>query len=311
MKTIDQFARDGMSGVRDLRDALQLAMQLEFSTIPPYLCALWSIKRDPDRVEGVLHKIVSQEMNHFALAGNILSAIGGVPKIANRGFLPKYPAHTLPGGIAQRLPVDLRPLTFEQLEVFMQIEFPEFPPVALVANTRPATIGEFYDAIIDSLETVQPPIDPKAHAVPVPLSGPIRTIGDATEAITRIKVEGEGLQDTPEQPTSDGTGHAHYYLFKEIYRQRRLIMTGDKWSFSGPQITFPDVYDFHPGSERGALSKEFRRALTALLVHLETCWRHGHTLNAAGMFELHFLGKQLVASGVRPEFRWSNAAAPN
>src|SRR5262245_41269998 len=141
MKTIRQFVEAGIPALPDLKEALQLAMQLEFGTIPPYLCAQWSVKEDRDRTEGVLHKVVSQEMYHFALAGNLLSAIGGVPRIANAVFLPKYPLSALPGGIAQKLPIDLKPLTRGQVEVFMQIEYPEFPPVAFAAAERPATIG--------------------------------------------------------------------------------------------------------------------------------------------------------------------------
>ena len=59
-------------------------------------------------------------MNHFALAGNLLSAIGGTPGIAHAEFLPKYPMHELPGGIPQKLPIDLKPLKRRQLAVFMQ-----------------------------------------------------------------------------------------------------------------------------------------------------------------------------------------------
>ena len=61
MKMIKEYVEAGISSVGELEGALQLAMQLEFATIPPYLCAQWSTKDDPDRVEGVLHKIVSQE----------------------------------------------------------------------------------------------------------------------------------------------------------------------------------------------------------------------------------------------------------
>jgi hypothetical protein len=39
----------------------------------------------------LIHDIVLQEMFHFALAGNMLSAIGGTPKIANPQFLPSGP----------------------------------------------------------------------------------------------------------------------------------------------------------------------------------------------------------------------------
>ena len=40
MKTIAQFVKDRITALPDLQDALQTAMQLEFSTIPPYLCAM-------------------------------------------------------------------------------------------------------------------------------------------------------------------------------------------------------------------------------------------------------------------------------
>lgn len=306
MKTLSKFARGGIKDVHDLEDSLQLAMQLEFSTIPPYLCAQWSIKDDPDRVEGVLHHIVSQEMNHFALAGNLLTAIGGRPKIARRTFLPRYPLKALPGGVKQEFPVDLKPLTFDQLKVFMQIEYPEFPPVALRAAKGPATIGEFYDAIISAFKRLEPEIAPDAHWVPVLLSNRILTIDDAVAAITRIKIEGEGLQDSPEQPSNDQPIHAHYYLFKEIYRQQRLIKVGDKWTFAGPRIAFPEVFHFTKSPSKHGLPREFRHNLTNLLKDLEACWRHGIPPNVAGMFKLQTIGRALISSGICPEFSWAS-----
>ena len=143
MKTIAQYVKDGINSIQELQDALQTAMQLEFATIPPYLCAQWSINDDPDGVGDMIQDIVVQEMYHFALAGNILTAIGGTPNIANSAFIPQYPTNTLPGGIAQKLAVDLKPLSLDQLQVFMQIEYPEFPPVAFAARAAgPATIED-------------------------------------------------------------------------------------------------------------------------------------------------------------------------
>ena len=147
MKTIAQFVRDRIRSLNELQDALQTAMQLEFSTIPPYLCAQWSIDADPGEVGDMIQDIVVQEMYHFALAGNMLTAIGGTPNIANAKFIPSYPTNVLPGGIVQKLAVDLKPLTPDQVQVFMQIEYPEFPPVALAMG--PATIGAFYDTIAE------------------------------------------------------------------------------------------------------------------------------------------------------------------
>jgi hypothetical protein len=126
MKTIAQFVQDGISTLADLQDALQTAMQLEFSTIPPYLCAQWSISSDPSGVANMIQIIVVQEMYHFALAGNMLTAIGGSPSIANAAFVPSYPTNTLPGGIPQKLAVDLQPLSLNQLQVFMQKRIQNF-----------------------------------------------------------------------------------------------------------------------------------------------------------------------------------------
>ena len=130
MKTITEFVRSGINDPSELKEALQTAMRLEFSTLPPYLCAEWSIidGQDPNGVADKIYGIVLQEMFHFALAGNILSAIGGPFKLTSPDFLPNYPTDTLPGDIHQDLIVDLKPLSKDQLQVFMQIETPEFPP---------------------------------------------------------------------------------------------------------------------------------------------------------------------------------------
>jgi hypothetical protein len=72
MKTIAQFINDRIQSLPELQDALQTAMQLKFSTIPPYLCAQWSISADPGGVGDMIQDIVVQEMYHFALAGNHL-----------------------------------------------------------------------------------------------------------------------------------------------------------------------------------------------------------------------------------------------
>jgi hypothetical protein len=56
---------------------LQGAVSLEFSTLPPYLSALWSVKDDLSPVAKSIREIAQEEMLHMALACNMLSAIGG------------------------------------------------------------------------------------------------------------------------------------------------------------------------------------------------------------------------------------------
>src|SRR4051812_25644346 len=64
-----------------LMDSLQNAIALEFSTIPPYLCAWWSIKDDSDPVAISLKTIWKEEMRHTGLACNLLAGIGGRPNL--------------------------------------------------------------------------------------------------------------------------------------------------------------------------------------------------------------------------------------
>ncbi|MFD5494162.1 ferritin-like protein [Streptomyces sp. NPDC001812] len=310
MKTIKEYVEARDLSLDDLKGALQLAMRLEFSTIPPYLCAQWSVKRDPDRVEGVLHAVVSQEMGHFALAGNLLAAIGGRPSIGHADFVLNYPVAELPGGIPQELPIDLKPLRKEQLAVFMQIETPEFPPVAFRTARAPATIGAFYDTIITTFQTLNPEIDPDAHAVELPFSHRIETVADAIETIDRIKSEGEGAQDSPDQPSGEErASFAHYYLFKELWLQKRLVKAGEKWSFSGASIDLPDVYDFQPSQAEPNPSADFNRTFSQLLIDLESCWTAGASPNVAAMFQLQILGRDLIKRGIRPEFRWDDGTS--
>jgi hypothetical protein len=131
----------------------------------------------------------------------------------------------------------------DQLEVFRQIEHPDFQPVALAADEPPCTFGELYDAIMAAIGAVRPPIDPLAFAVPLPNTRPLATVGDALLLLERIKEEGEGRRDSPDQPSGDRVTLAHYYSFKEIYVQRRLVYAGTCWAFEGDPIELPEVYD--------------------------------------------------------------------
>jgi hypothetical protein len=307
MKTIAQFVRDRINSLQDLQDALQTSMQLEFSTIPPYLCAQWSINADPGGVGDMIQNIVVQEMYHFALAGNMLTAIGGIPSIANAAFIPSYPTNVLPGGIPQKLAVDLKPLTRDQAQVFMQIEFPEFPPVALAAG--PATIGAFYDAIAEGFTTVNPAINPNAFAINSGEATPIKSVADALAAIALIKGEGEGTQGSPNQPPQGQKTFAHYYVFKEIFTQKTLVQdAAGNWSFTGAAIPFPTSFDFQQSTATPSPSLAFNQAVSQLLIGLQTCWTSGARPSIGAMFSLQALGVGLIQRGIRPEFLWAPPA---
>ena len=310
MASIARFVQQGINTPDELKEALQLAVQLEFATLPPYLCAEWSVNgdNDPDGVAGTINGIAQQEMFHFALAGNILAAIGVAPSVANSDFIPKYPASALPGGNPQKLPVDLKPLSHDQLEVFLQIEYPQFPPVALALAQGPATIGAFYDTISQGLSAINPAIVPNPFQVQLGEVFPITSVADAQKAISLIKGEGEGTEGSPDEPPPGSTSLAHYYAFKEILVGRRLVNEGGKWSFTGATVQFPSVFDFKPAANGSSASAAFNQTLSQLLTELQTCWTSGASPDLLKMFDLQSQGQGLIQQQIRPEFLWSNSA---
>src|SRR4051812_1167970 len=84
--------------IDDLRRHLQWAIELEHATIPPYLCALYSLDpaRNPEAAQ-VVGTVLAEEMIHLALAANLLNAVGGAPRLDTPDLLPPYP-HPLPHG---------------------------------------------------------------------------------------------------------------------------------------------------------------------------------------------------------------------
>src|SRR3954453_2942426 len=137
---------------------LQKAIELEHSTIPPYLTAMYSLKPGTnDDVGRLIRSIVLEEMLHLTIAGNILIAIGGRPAINKGDFFPTFPV-PLPMSIGGAdFVVGIEAFSKPLVEtVFMRIEEPEQRPIAahsLAATAVPdfATIGEFYKALKEKL----------------------------------------------------------------------------------------------------------------------------------------------------------------
>jgi len=139
-----------ITDVASLKSALQLAIALEHSTIPPYLCTLFSIVEGRNReVAAIIRSVVIEEMLHMALACNLLNAVGGQPQIDRAGFVPRYPGH-LPAGLRPDLTVTLRRCSIDQIrDVFLSIEEPEEvlaePSVAAALptiDTRDVTVNQ-------------------------------------------------------------------------------------------------------------------------------------------------------------------------
>lgn len=114
----------------ELAEYLQIALQIEHATIPPYLTALCSIRAEETRSNvassDVIRAVLVEEMLHMTLVANLLNAIGGAPNLVQPGFVPTYPAY-LPTGETD-FEVGIDRFSRSTLETFLKIERPT-PPV--------------------------------------------------------------------------------------------------------------------------------------------------------------------------------------
>jgi hypothetical protein len=255
-----------------LKEALQAAVDLEFFTIPPYLLALWSIKDERSYAAQTIREVVYEEMQHMALACNLLAAIGGVPRINRAPTVPVYP-RPLPGGVRPDLIIGLSGLTPDVVKVFMQVEMPENPilfPQAEgleMAGEVFSTIGAFYQAIqttFHQLKGLRLSVDRQISGPLAPLV--IVDLDSVDTAINLIRVQGEGtdvspLEDgaatekpVPEIPSAGrvnagpanvapGPHLAHYYRFQELNQGQRLRYQQKQRIFAwADKLVFPDTF---------------------------------------------------------------------
>lgn len=238
---------------------LQAAVELEHSTVPPYLCAMYTIKPGFNREAAeIIRTVVVEEMLHMILSCNVLNAIGGAPSIDDPLFVPDYPAK-LPIGTGTPLIVNLLPFSEAAIDTFLAIEHPAKPPMkkGLLGAAVPVepgqiremlrrgelyeSIGEFYKAIEDALIYFEGQAQRQGRTI---FTGedrrqitrdqyynsggeafPVYDLATALQALEVIVDQGEGFDSTePEQMLmAEGEELGHYYRFKEIREGRRYV----------------------------------------------------------------------------------------
>jgi hypothetical protein len=223
--------------IDSLHQHLQWAIELEHATLPPYLCALYSLDpaRNPDAVE-VVSSVFVEEMIHLSLACNLLNAVGGEPRLDVPEMLPGYPRQ-LPHGSME---LSLLPFGPEALEMFLRLEQPEAPG-APGESDHYETIGQFYDALEDGLRYLCETLgedkvfsgDPARQVTAGPFHHtagtlqPVTDLASALAALEEIVEQGEG---TARGAVWDGDRDifhpdrdevAHYYRFQELKLGRR------------------------------------------------------------------------------------------
>jgi len=306
-RDIASFISSGINSIDELKAALQCAAELEFSTIPPYLCAEWSIKADDSVAGSIIHEIVVQEMFHLGLVCNMLSAIGGRPSLTHKSFVPTFPRTGLPGGVHPELKVELLPLCPEAIKTFMQIEHPNGSPVALEESNYPS-IGAFYKAIAAAFQTLRPQfVEAKQLEVKMAVGEvfAIKSVEDAARAIELICEQGEGSSQSPLPPNEFFSGEpAHYYAFKQLLLGKRLKKDANgQWHFDGEDVPLPEAYQFSAGP--AGASQDLQQMLGGLLIALESAWTEDPANFRKAMHHMMHLrhaGVALVKAGIRPDF---------
>jgi hypothetical protein len=320
-----------------LHEHVQAAIELEHSTIPPYLTALLSIRTGTNAAaSAIIASVVGEEMLHMAIASNLLIALGGSPSMDRPGFIPTYPG-PLPMGVAGGVTVHLGKLTRSLVyEQFMAIEEPEKPipltvrepSTSLLAvvghpSAEPyGTIGDFYRAIVykitqlgakafeknkPNLQVVDDTWFPREQLFK------IVDVDSATRAIEVIVRQGEG---TPLSPDDEEGEPAHYYRFAQLVFARELVKdpaAPPGWSYSGPAVGIDPagvrnilanakVADYRPGSRAQLLGDQVNRSYTNLLRSLQVTFNgQPEQLKAslAVMFEFNLLASDLVSQPIK------------
>lgn len=285
--------------VEGVREALQQAIKLEHSTIPPYLYALYSLRPGCNEMTGaIITSVVMEEMLHMSLACNVLNAVGGSPLIDTPDFIPSYPG-PLPGGVEAGLTVGLAPCSICLVdETFMEIERPENPldlPVlptdAMLAAppAEPITIGTFYRSIIaqivnlgDGIFTGDPALQLTTSFTDIPLF-PVTDVATAQKALTTIIDQGEG---TATSPMDEGQAPAHYYRFAQIVEGRLIVAAPDldpPYAYGGDPVDFdpagvwpvvsnPVAAAYPPGSPAAIANQQFNGVYTQVLKALHAAF---------------------------------------
>lgn len=225
--------------IESLRAHLQWAVELEHSTLPPYLTALYSLHPDKNREAAqVLLSVAIEEMLHMTLAANVLNAIGGAPVLDKPDFIPAYPCYMTHSN--DSFLVHVGKFSKESIAMVMQIEKPEAPN-APPEDDRYETIGQFYDALEEGLIRLCEELgeenvftgDPARQLTSEQFhyygSGriiPVTDLASAKMALEEIVEQGEGMDH---ESIWDGDSSmfdperkeiSHYFRFEEIYKER-------------------------------------------------------------------------------------------
>ena len=327
--------------LESLREHLQWAIELEHSTIPPYLCALYSIEpgRNFDAVE-VISSVVVEEMLHLTLAANLLNAVGGRPLLDIPQMLPGYP-RPLPHS-DRSFEISLFRFGAEAIETFLKIEQPSSAN-GLPEGDNYETIGQFYQAIKLGLRELSEALgeanvfcgEPARQVTDQHFySGggriiAVDSLATALAALEEIVEQGEGAGHAQVWDGDSDVFHperdqvAHYYRFRELqfgrrYRRGDTPRSGPTggpisidWDAVRSMRSNPRTADHVAGSPIRLAQEEFNHSYCALLQRLEEAFNGAPQMLGTAIGAMYILKAQAQALMQMPTEDGLAAAGPS
>lgn len=324
--------------LESLKEHLQIAIELEHSTIPPYLCALYTIKEGTNLAAvHAIKSVVIEEMLHMIMAANILNAIGGKPQINTEHFIPKYPGPLIHS--SDMFTVNLEKFSESAIDAFLLIEKPA-PAGAPPQAHNYDSIGQFYAAIMQGLEYVyQDHLKNKKENIfkkefysrqvtseQYYGSGgklvAVYNLDDANLAMDEIVGQGEGIDgtiiDSDAKLFGEDIEYAHYFKFNEIKCQQAYLPTDSaNEPPNGPKLDVdydavhnmmknPKMKDYKKNPELYNKAYEFNKTYMALLDNIHHACNGQPDLLMKGvvlMYDLKYKALELlnIPTGKRNE----------
>ncbi|EWH09426.1 hypothetical protein DS2_12869 [Catenovulum agarivorans DS-2] len=297
---------DATQKLAKIQQDLQTAIELELSTLPPYLTAYFSIHPGTNvAAANAIRSVFMEEMLHLCLAGNTLVSIGGQVKLG-KDNIPKYPLTLEFKG--REFAINLEKFSKSAIQTFRRIELPDgMPPLELSLkaqqdlNVDGYSIGEFYHNIIKELVALDNEYSKQGkHLFSQDTSSQITEtyfwrgggkpiavtdISSAKQALNEIIDQGEGaaasLYDGDYDDYDQHQDLAHYYKFSQVYYGRHYLPDDDpKMPPTGEpiEVNYQQVYSmvknpthqsYAQNPDLQSLNHKFNQAYSLMLQQIE------------------------------------------
>ena len=301
---LQQPVGDPVTARQDSTRLAQLALQVEFSTIPVYLSGMYSISDKASTAYQALRTVVMEEMFHLNQAANLVVALGGLPRLTGDAA-PVYPGY-LPQANQNTTPLlglfRASPQVFES--VYSAIESPA-PAGAPAQGDQYDSIAQLYEALVAALHRYEsaridsfcPPATEGRQRTDIYLGKfggtviEVTDIASALRGIEQIVQQGEGVVParSPLVPTEPFGAYNHYgqrtdgtygpilgtpLELSHFSRFRQVAMSPLPFPATLPIVSNPREADYsNPAAQ--ALSQAFNGAYSVMLRAFEMSFRTG------------------------------------